>query len=547
MIRKQLVVVVAIVLLSAAAGHAQSAGAASPGAILKQSTDTLEYYLQRKKVEEKKAPVPGEKVVETPPEKEKAAPTDDRKIIYVEKIETDPSKILTAEELEAIIGPYTKRQVSIQDLFRVVDSINALYKEKKYITARAILPAQKVVGGVVKIQLIESHVGQVVVENNESTRASYILKRISLTPGDLLRPETLEQEIVYLNAISDVKVRAELKPGKAFGTTDTVLKVLEPPQFDASVFYDNAGRSSVGENRVGTFLTNRSVFGQRDPLTLSVLAASGTFSGFATYNAPISASGTRLGAAYNFNQTDVSSGPLKPLEIGGDAFDFSVSLSQPLVADAARKYTGFIEYHHKGARTTFSDVTLTDVKVDTYGFGATYQMFDAYGVWDSVLTATYGTDTVGKGRDFWRFNLNTIRLFSFRNDVVAILRGGGQIANADLLPASEQFQIGGISTVRGYPEGYLLGDDGYLVSAEVTFPLIRYLKGAVFFDHGGAFPYKGGGESYDDQDFLTGAGFGLNLELPKYLSGRAYVAWPIGGRQEKIDDVRFHFFVQARF
>ena len=546
MTKKILLIFAVIVYLNSGSTWAQQPDPVSPGAILQRSTDTMEYYLQKKKVEEK-APEPEGKVIDKAKEERPAAAEDDRKVIFVNRIETGKSEILTEAEIDAITRPYEQKNISIRDLFAVVDQINELYKDKKYITAKAILPPQKVEGGIVKIRFIESHVGKVLVEDNETTRESFFSRRIRLHQGDLVRLDTLEDDIVYFNRTNDVKIRAELKAGEAPGTTDTILKAYEPPPFDFFLFADNAGSESVGKNRYGLFITDRSLLGFRDPLTVSTLVASGTFSGFITYNFPVSAAGTRLGATYNYNKTRITAGPLEPMDIGGDAYDFSASLNHPLFVKPTGLFSTYTKYHHKRSRTTFSDITLSDVKVNTYGAGGNYQSFDAYGVWDTTLFFTYGTDNVGDDRNFFLANFNTIRLIRFKEDLTVVLRGGFQVSDSDLLPASEQFQIGGVSTVRGYPEGFLIGDQGYLVTAELNFPLIQHLKGIVFLDHGGAFPYKGNNESIDDKDFLTSAGFGCNIDFPKFLSGKLSFGFPIGGRDEKLDLMRINFLVQASF
>ena len=45
------------------------------------------------------------------------------------------------------------------------------------------------------------------------------------------------------------------------------------------------------------------------------------------------------------------------------------------------------------------------------------------------------------------------------------------IPNSKHIPYLDQFQSGGLVTVRGYSEGLLIGRSGYLVSAELQFPV----------------------------------------------------------------------------
>ena len=122
-----------------------------------------------------------------------------------------------------------------------------------------------------------------------------------------------------------------------------------------------------------------------------------------------------------------------------------------------------------------------------------------------------------------------------------MLRGGLQFSDTRFLPASEQFQIGGAYTVRGFSEGLLSGRSGYFGSVELRLAqsLAEYmqesamppsLQWVAFIDHGGALPYRPGILKRSRQDdFLTSAGVGVLFELGKRFSGRLSVAQPIHG------------------
>src|SRR3546814_14523693 len=52
-------------------------------------------------------------------------------------------------------------------------------------------------------------------------------------------------------------------------------------------------------------------------------------------------------------------------------------------------------------------------------------------------------------------------------EVAVRLSGTGQLSG-DRLPASEQFTLGGDSIGRAFPSGYVVGDKGYGLSAELA-------------------------------------------------------------------------------
>ena len=121
---------------------------------------------------------------------------------------------------------------------------------------------------------------------------------------------------------------------------------------------------------------------------------------------------------------------------------------------------------------------------------------------------------------------------------------------------------GGMATVRGYSEGLLIGRSGYILSAEMLFPILprtikskdktkeypflgTFMKGFVFADHAGIFPYKGTGEGsqgYNQNDFLMSLGFGFRFNLPKDINLR--IAWGFPVMRNNHEEVnkcgRFH-------
>ena len=134
--------------------------------------------------------------------------------ITVSKIITNQSAILTAEEIRAITAKYEGQKLELKDLYQAVADINNMYKNKGYITAKAILPPQKIENGIVKIQLVESRFGEFLLDGNQHTKNSYIEDRMSQHSGDLVRLDQLQKDIFYFNNTNDLAMRAELRPGK---------------------------------------------------------------------------------------------------------------------------------------------------------------------------------------------------------------------------------------------------------------------------------------------------------------------------------------------
>jgi len=556
-VKTTLALITAIILLVPVRGNAQPPRSETPDAIQRRETEIREYYeLKRKLDKAQKQLVPEDGVTDRTRE---AAPpaADGGRMIFISRIVTDRSDILTEQELRAITLPYEGKEASIRELFSLLERINDLYRQKGYLTARAILPPQKVEAGTVRIRLVEGRVGTISMEGNRYTRDSFFASRMHLKQGDLVRLHTLEEDLFRINATNDVRVRADVKPGAATGTTDLILKVQEPDNYRISLFVDNAGGSNVGQERVGLTLQDVSLFGFRDSLALGGILADGTTSGHASYSAPVAPVGTRLGIAYDYNQVSITSGTFETVRVDGDSHNLGLTLFQPLLVRPTLIINGTAGFYWKDSSTDFDHVTIFRNRSRNLTLGGDLLSIDTFGNWFTRQTITQGFNDFGGNRSFFKYNGDLVRTLNLPADSLLLLRASGQVSANNLLPSSEQFQIGGVATVRGFNEGLLIGDDGYFVSAEANFPLFpqeaslfdvrlrSLLKGAIFADHGGAFPFKGGGEGINHNDFLTSTGFGMILNFTKYLAGRVDFGFPIGDYASDPGTVRVHFSVRS--
>jgi len=81
----------------------------------------------------------------------------------------------------------------------------------------------------------------------------------------------------------------------------------------------------------------------------------------------------------------------------------------------------------------------------------------------------------GAGGEFFKSVTNVARVQSLPADMTLMLRGAMQLSSKSLVYA-EQFNIGGPTTVRGYPISEYTGDNGITTAAELYLPLYGFPK-----------------------------------------------------------------------
>lgn len=548
-----------LLLLFVVGEATQAAALSTPGAVLEGSRQTREFIERQRQLQERPRDPEAEVIDKTGIEEGPANGGSEvrfqlRQVVFTE------SAVLSSADLAAVAAVYEGREVSVAELFKLVDGVNALYAERKVIAAKAVLPPQKIERGVVKVRLIEGQVGAITITGNDNTSEAFVKDRLdALAPGELVYLDALESTLFYFNSVNDIDLRAVLKPGETFGTTDYEVQVIEPPNVDNTVFIDDAGRDDVGLYRLGFAHINRSLFGYRDSLSIGGNVAEGTMALYAAYNAPLNNIGTRLGASIDYSDIEIIDGPLDPLNVTGDSVNAGVFLTHPLQVLRNGVTNAYFGYNAKESNTDFDGVTLFTTRVRSLTAGVDVQRDQVGSSLFGRATATYAPNTWGNSTSFWRANGDLSWVSTLSGGNVLLLRGRAQWSPDDLLPSSEQFQVGGMSSVRGYPEGLLIGDKGYFGSAEFTFPVsaadlvdpasnpfTQRWRGVLFFDHGAAFPFKGNNESINSDDFITSAGGGVSINLGKKLQGRVLLGFPLGERDDGEDDPRLHFYLQTQ-
>lgn len=528
-----------------------------PAAINQGSRTTLDYYRAEQLLEnDESEATPEAPFVITAPESstEGGMRASDGPLISVRRIVTNPSEILSESEIRSVLAPYENRELAMSQLIEAAEAIQRLYAARGRLAARAFVPAQEVADGVVQISLVEARLGEISISNNRSTDADYVRGYLSSQEGELVSVAQLERDLRRFNQLHDVNLRAALAPGSVFGTTNFELSVDEPARWQPMAFVDNAGREDVGLERIGLSVAVASLMGFRDRLALAVNFSEdldqGTKGGSLSYDFPLNALGTRATLTYDRSNVVVIGGPIEVLNVRGTAWNAGLNVRHPFLVSPRLRIDAFAAYADKKSNTDFDDVELFSVATKTLSFGADFQWRHDRGA--SAMRHQITTDWTGIGGngDFVRYNGDFTNTSVYAGNIATTVRARVQLGSEALLPSTEQFQIGGIATVRGYDEGLLIGDDGYFLSAEASMPINEEnsrSRAFVFLDHGAAYAFKGNNEGRDRNDYLTSIGAGLNFSLTKSISGRLSVGFPLKSRTDVDgrDSPRLHFFIQS--
>lgn len=465
--------------------------------------------------------------------------------VVLTRVEFDDSKFLSPAELDAIRARYLGRTVDLAAIGKLVQEVNDLYAAKGQITASAVLPPQKLDGGILKVKLVEGRVGKVSISGAVQTWPWYVRSQVPVTEGEVVDAPALNREVSIFNRLNELQIRAQLAAGASFGLTDLDLALTEPPRNTAQISFDNQGVLNTGRYQGILFLRHHNLLGIDDKLILYGSRSQGSILGSGSYTIPISPWGTRFGVSYTRSAYRIVGGPIRELHPEGISESGSLTLSQPIFATDTILLQATGALGRGRGRSKLLDITTVDTNYIRTQAGATLSV--------NLPSLTHSTsvnwsqiahdDTLaGTRRNYTIWTGNTASLWRITDDVYGSFVGSGQYTTESQLPGDQIYQIGGPTTVRGYPIGSAFGNSGFYGQAELHYALPEPLKldSFVFLDHGQT--YLNGGAATR----ATSIGAGLIWRPLEWASLEGGVGRPLQRVSAAQRDVELYFRLTLR-
>ncbi len=489
----------------------------------------------------------------------------------IKEVQFTESTVLKKAELDKVAAEYVGKEVTLDQLYQMVNEVNEVYRKKGYTVCRAFLPEQTIKDGIAKVTLVEGKTGKIVLDNVRFTRESYVISRTGLKHGTVNNLKELNRRISLFNATNDAQVSVKLAAGEEQGTTDYILTLDEPARHTVYATADNTGSDSTGTFRYGLGWTMYSLLGIRDTLSLTYMRSSDfnttgvSNSGGVSYSFPITKVGTKISASVFGNVMDIGNYPptLQQFDPHGDSVSYSLGLSQPFCVTPKLRIVGDFSWSKQYSDMRFRLAedeyeSMRYWKDDTttkYSGGLAFTHFGRGVVWYHRYSATKAHSIAKYGTmDYWLWNFNFVRQQAFMNGNSLTVK-----INAQYIPnltgedgeheanTSDHFYLGGVGSVRGYNESILGGEHGFSVNLEYAMPFRNYrnLTPIFFLDYGKVY-----GPSAFDDDQLASTGWGLRwYNKNGKLSGTVWFGIPLirDANGYKVDSARIHLNLYGEF
>ncbi|WP_010435824.1 ShlB/FhaC/HecB family hemolysin secretion/activation protein [Enterobacter mori] len=392
----------------------------------------------------------------------------------IRRIELSGATLLSPSAKNRLTAPWINQCLDMARLTRLTDAVSDWYISRGYITSRAFLTEQDLTGGVLHLAVLEGKLQHIRLEGVPDRTLKMIFPGLE---GKILNLRDIEQGMEQLNRVRQRPVEIEILPGDRQGYS--VVNLTATPEFplSGSVSFDNSGQKSSGTGQLTGALYGNNLLGLADKWFIS----GGRSSDFSnSKDAQNFAAGVSIPYGYglldysyswsNYLSTIDNNGYL--WRSTGDTETHRLTGSWVLFRNGEIKTGVSAGITHRINRNYLDDVLLatSSRKLSSVSLGINHTQKIASGVATLNPTFTQGVPWLGAEDDndkqgdvpkaeFRKWSLNG----SFQRPVADKLWWLTSVYfqwSPDRLYGSERLTLGGETSVRGFKEQYISGDNG---------------------------------------------------------------------------------------
>ena len=491
---------------------------------------------------------------------------------FIREYRVKGAHLLSQLEVEEAVYPFLGPSRAAQDVEQARAALETAYRSKGYQTVTVQVPPQPAANGIVVLQVSETPIGRLRVKDSTYYSPRAIARQApSLAEGTVPNFSAVTRDIVALNQLPDRRVTPVLHAGVEPGTVDIDLNVTDTLPLHGALELNNRYSPDTTELRLNGSISYDNLWGLGHSLGFSFQLAPQRLDDAKVYSAyylwrfpnltwlTLMAQGTKQDSNVS---TLGGAGVAGRGEVAGGRATFSL----PPGKDFFHSLTLGFDYKHYTQDLTINGTNIP-TPVTYYPFTLNYNATWSGKGQLTVLNAGLTFNPRGIGSDEAEFDFNRFKAsaqflylrgeLSHTHDLPAGWQILGKIqaqaANGPLLN-SEQFNGGGLATVRGYLESEVLGDDAVFGSIELRTPSL--LSGAsisnecrlYLFAEGGLVALQDTLPEQESQFSLASIGTGARIRLHNHFNGSLDLGVPLIGQTEsKMWDLLLTFRVWAEF
>lgn len=378
--------------------------------------------------------------------------------------------VFPIETLQALVADYAGRPLTLLQVYEAADKVTDFYASNGYTLALVTVPAQRISGGSVRLEVIEGRIATVKVEGHRRYSLDQFKDNFDdFKSGQIYRGGDLADALHRLNRLPGLSAKAVLQPGAAYGTSDLIVQATEHP-YAATLGADNYGRETLGEIRGSAGGTLNNPFRLEDQLQLLVMNTQGGLLqyGFVGYSLPIWKRGPRFSASYSEARFEIAGIPVE-----GENRTARGGLEYLFLDTRSDVISTSLGVSHTDANADLVGIPISETTITLYELSSLYShVYGTLGVTQAqiALQSNFGkqerSDCPGPNCDEQRLRaeLDLQHLQPIYGRLDSYVRVN-YVYSPDPLPDVTLMTLGGPNSVRGYPTSEVRGDRGVFGSA----------------------------------------------------------------------------------
>ncbi len=490
--------------------------------------------------------------------------------------------LLSEAQLAKLIAHLPGADRKLEDLHNAAISIQQAYRNAGYGGVVAFIPEQDLNGGNVVIRVIEGKLARISISDNQRLDETNIRRSLpGLKEGATPNVAQIDRDIQLANENPVKELQVKLAAGTKPGEIDANIAVAEEKPLRFLVGLDNTGNPQSGNYRLSVGVQHANLW-NRDHIGTLQYQTSPTEPDLVRiysvgYRLPIYGYSTSIDAFYAHSTVDSGTTvtPAGPLQFTGTGDVAGLRYNRYLqrIGEYDHRFIFGLDWRNYDNECSIGTLGAAgcgsagvSVASLPLSIGYTGQFENAKMSWGTSTSLAYNVggssqEVFETARPGAKKGYAIFRLSAFGSRALPAGYGlHGRIAgqySPDALISGEQHGLGGATSVRGYRERELAGDNGFLVNLEglgpdlgKTFKLkSASLRPLLFIDYGWTKNHDGVPcHEADSACSLSSAGFGARFAVSKWLSGRVDVGHVFeDGNQISSGRTRGHFSLNLVF
>lgn len=471
-----------------------------------------------------------------------APATDSGNCVILQQIIIEHATLLNKKQQQRLTAPYSGRCLGMPQINQLIRDVSQWYISRGYITSRAFITEQNLASGQLHITVLEGKLQSVQLDGGDSRQLKMAFPGLV---GKLLNLRDIEQGMEQINRLRATPVQIEILPGDNPGYSRVNLTAAPEFPLTSMLSVDNSGQKSTGVGQLNASLTGNNLLGLADKWFISG-GRSSAFShardaqnfqagvsvpyGYGLLDYSYSWSDYRSTINNNgFNWLSHGDNQAHRLTASWVVFrngEIKTGLMAGLSQRSNHNWLNDTLLHSSSRRLTSLQLGINHTQKIAGGVATFNPTFSRGMPWFDAEHDSGKTGDLPKA-EFRKWSLNASFQRPITQDLWWLTSAYAQWS-PDRLYGSERLTLGGESSVRGFKEQYLSGDNGGYWRNELNYSLFTL---PVIGEVGSMLALDAGWLQKDAQDpwasgTLWGSAVGLNTRN-RYVSTRLTFGVPV--------------------